>query len=125
MRPLTEEEWQAVTSRKEDPAAIDAVTMTVGQLDGVEDEAPTTAAPAQQVFQQPAPAPAPAPAPVAAKPVAQPKPVATPKASGFTVTKNVAPPAEAEEVPEPTVRDTGKATAPNVSSILQDWATDD
>jgi len=128
VRPLEEAEWQVVTSRKEDPAAIDAVTMTVAQLD----ETP----------EAPAEAPAPAPAPVFAQPAAKPvvqtvapaKPAAQPaakpaaKPSGFVVQKTTPPPVvaqEVEEVPEPTVRDSGKPAAPNVSSILQDWATDD
>lgn len=123
IRPLTEVEYATVTRRHDDPAAIDAVTMTVGEIDGAPD-APTGApAPAPVAAPKPAPVAAPKPAPVAA-PVAASKP--QPKAGGFVVTKKaetVAAPA-VENVPEPVVRETAKATVPDVNSILSDWGSD-
>ena len=112
VRPTTEEEWAAVLNRKNDPAAIEAVTMLVNQIDG---DMPVTAS-------------APAPAPVAAKP-ATPAPVAKPAApaaaakpasKGFAVTK--AEPAAAPD-DEPTVRETTKPTpvVTDVNSILGAW----
>jgi hypothetical protein len=116
VRPLEETEYSTVLARKDEQTAIDAVTMTVSQLD--EAEAPTGEVPA------PAPAPvrvqAPAPAPVAAK--ATPK--ATPKATGFAVTKKEeveAPP----PVAEPEVREVAKQAVPsNVNSVLSQWGDD-
>lgn len=102
VRPLEEVEWETVQSRRDDPAALDAVTMTVPQLDGDD----TT------------PAQAPAPAPVAAP---------APKAAGGFKPKAAAP-APAKEVEEPTARETPKAAAnasvPNVNSILSAWGDD-
>lgn len=125
VRPLEETEYHAVVSRKDEPAAIDAVTMTVGEMDG----APEDGTPA------PAPAPAPAPMPVfsatPAAPVAAPKPTPkpTPAPSAFKATKPapapVAAPAPAP-VEEPAVRE-AKAPAPavpDVSSILSQWGDD-
>lgn len=107
VRPLEEAEWETVQSRKDEPAAIDAVTMTVPQLDG--DDAPAQAAPA----------PVPAPAPVAAKPAAK---------GGFKPVAAAPAPAPAEAVEEPTVRETPKqaasAAVPNVGSILSAWGDD-
>lgn len=100
VRPLEEAEWETVQSRRDDPAAIDAVTMTVSQLDGEGETA------------------APAPAPVA--------PPAPKAQGGFKPT--AAAPAAATEVVEPTVRETPKAAAsasvPNVNSILSAWGDD-
>lgn len=117
VRPLEEEEYNTVLERKDEQFAIDAVTMTVSQLDEVaapaEEEAP---APAQLARVQ-APAPAPAPAAVKATPKA------TPKATGFAVTKKEAVPAP---VAEPEVRETAAKTIPasNVNDMLAQWGDD-
>lgn len=118
VRPLEEHEYETVLARRDDPMAIDAVTMTVAQLD--EPAAPAKEAPQQQVFAQ-----QPAAQPVAPK--ATPK--ATPKSTGFAVAKNVAPPAnlgaEDEGIPEPQVRTTAKSTPPtDVDSVLSQWGDD-
>lgn len=98
VRPLEEHEWEKVLARMNDQAAIDAVTMTVADIDGT----PET----------PAEAPAPAPAPV----FVQPKAAAPAKAK----------PKEAEPVEEPVVREASKAAQPtNVKSILSEWADAD
>ncbi|MEN6549733.1 MAG: hypothetical protein ABFE07_27130 [Armatimonadia bacterium] len=115
VRPLEEHEWAKVLARMDDQAAIDAVAMTVADIDGVE-EPPAAAAPAEApVFIQPrtsAPAPAPAPAPAAkTKPKAEPAPAPVQDA-----------------VQEPVVREAAKAVAvetPSVKSILSEWADAD
>jgi hypothetical protein len=100
VRPLEEHEWAKVTARMNEQAAIDAVTMTVADIDGVEET----------------PAAAPAEAPVFVQPkAAAPAPKAKPKA-------------EPEVVEEPVVREAAKATVaapPSVKSILSDWADAD
>jgi hypothetical protein len=103
----------------DDPAAVDACTMTVAQMD----DSPETPA----VESEPAPAPAPAPAkPTGFKvsaatvppPAAKPQPKATPKATP-------APVAAQEEPTEPQVRTApAKPSAVNVSSILEQWGED-
>ena len=99
VRPLEEHEWQKVMARMEEQAAIDAVTMTVADIDGTPETAAPTAAPAEQpVFIQPKTAPAP---------------------------KKAEKKAEEPVVTEPVVRETGKAEPPNVKSILSDWADAD
>jgi hypothetical protein len=114
-RPLEEHEWTKVVARKDDPAAIDAVTMTVGQLDEVGSEPaekPATAAPAPVATPTPTPTP---------------KPKPTPKAqtqASFKVESDTAPPPAAEPVEEPTVRETAKATPPNVNALLTQWGDD-
>lgn len=110
-RPLTEGEYATVLEQRETPAALEAVTMTVAQLD--------TPATKQEVSPTPppavaAPAPAPAPAPVAQKAASKP----VPKQSGFQVVK------EEPAVEEPTLRPSTKPAAANVQSILADWADD-
>lgn len=98
VRPLEEHEWAKVMARMDEQAAIDAVTMTVADIDGV----PETAAPAapaeQPVFIQPKAAPA---------------------------AKKVEKKAEEPVVAEPVVRETAKAEPPNVKSILTEWADAD
>jgi hypothetical protein len=113
VRPLEEHEWQAVIARMDDPAALDAVTMTVADIDGV---------PA-------APAAAPVAVPVAmpAKPAARPvAPVAA--APAKTPVKPAARPAEPQDaaVPEPTVvtANSDKPVPGNVASILSAWGDD-
>lgn len=116
VRPLEEHEYSTVLARKDESTAIDAVTMTVAQLDEIADPAP--AAPAQPARVQ-APAPAPAPA------VAKATPKATPKATGFAVTKKEEAPAEEAPVQEPEVREVAKQAAPNsVNSVLSQWGDD-
>jgi hypothetical protein len=118
VRPLEEDEYSTVLERKDEQFAIDAVTMTVSQLDevvGPTGEVPPPA-PAQPARVQ-APAPAPAPAAVKATPKA------TPKATGFAVTKKEAVPAP---VAEPEVRETAAKTIPasNVNDMLAQWGDD-
>ena len=127
VRPLEEEEYATVLERKDEQFAIDAVTMTVSQLDEVVEPAAEEAppAPAQPArVQAPAPAPTPAPAPAAVK--ATPK--ATPKSNGFTVTKKEAAPAPAPvaEPEEPVVREVAAKTIPagNVNDVLAQWGDD-
>lgn len=97
-RPLDEAEFATVQQRKDEPAAIDAVTMLVSQLDGDAEVAP-------------APAPVAAPAPAAPAPAA--------KKSPFQVKKAAA------EVEEPAVRETPKAVVPDVGNILAQWGDSD
>jgi hypothetical protein len=109
VRPLEEDEWALVQSRMEEQAAIDAVSQTVSEIDGVPE---TPAAPAETpVFIQPK-ASKPAPAAEPAFVVEKPKAAAKSK------------PAVVEEVEEPVVREASKPTPPNVKSILSDWADD-
>lgn len=116
VRPLEEHEYSTVLARKDEQTAIDAVTMTVAQLDEPTGEVPAPA-PAQPARVQ---APVPAPAPAAAK--ATPK--ATPKATGFAVTKKEETPAPAP-VAEPEVREVAKQATPNnVNSVLSQWGDD-
>jgi hypothetical protein len=119
VRPLEEDEYATVLERKDEQFAIDAVTMTVSQLD--EAEAPTgeVPAPAPAPTRVQAPPPAPTPAPAAAK--ATPK--ATPKASGFAVTKKEE---AAAPVAEPEVREVVKTVAPasDMNSLLSQWGDD-
>lgn len=129
VRPLEEAEYHTVVSRKDEPAAIDAVTMTVGEMDG----APEDGTPAPVTPPAPAPMPVFSAAPEApAAPVAAPKPTPkpTPAPSAFKATKPapapVAAPAPAPVVEEPAVRE-AKAPAPavpDVSSILSQWGDD-
>lgn len=105
VRPLEEAEWQKVMARVNDPAAIDAVTMTVSDIDGV------------------AESPAPAPAPVFIQPKAAPAEAPTAPAPAR---KKKEPEVAVEEVTEPVVRETTKTAAPpNVKSILSEWADAD
>jgi hypothetical protein len=105
VRPLEEDEWALVQSRMEEQAAIDAVTQTVSDIDGVA-EAP--AAPAESpVFIQPKAAAAPAAEFKVEKPKAKTKPVEV-----------------VEEVEEPVVREAAKPVPPNVKSILSSWGDD-
>jgi hypothetical protein len=114
VRPLEEGEYENIRLRKDEPAAIDAVTMTVGQLD--------EAAPATQA-QAPAPAPvqAPAPAPVQTP---KPRPRPTPQASGFKVESDTPVSPAATPVEEPTVRETPKQAVPNINAMLNEWGGD-
>jgi hypothetical protein len=119
-RPLEEGEYDSIRMRKDEPAAIDAVTMTVGQLD----EATTEAPKAQQKAQEPLyPAQAPAPAPVQA-PTPKPKPRLTPQASGFKVESDTPVSPAATPVEEPTVRETPKQAVPNINAMLNEWGGD-
>lgn len=103
VRPLEEPEWAKVTARLNDPAAVDAVTMTVADIDGVEN----------------APAPAPEPAPVFMQPKAAAPAPAAPKVKPKA--------AEPEEIAEPVVKEAVRtpAASPDVKSILSDWADAD
>jgi hypothetical protein len=104
VRPLEEHEWQKVLAKIDDPAAIDAVTMTIADIDGT----PET----------PAAAPAPVEQPVFIQPKA---------AAAAPVAPKVKPKAAEPEVAEPTVVETAKPTpAPtSVKAILSDWADAD
>lgn len=102
VRPLEEHEWARVMARMEEQAAIDAVTMTVADIDGTTETAAPAVPPAEQpVFIQPKAAPAPKKAEKVEKKVEEPV------------------------VTEPVVRETGKVEPPNVKSILSDWADAD
>ena len=105
VREISDAEFEVVNRRKDEQGTIDAVTMTVAQIDGDQPVAAPTSAP------KPA---APAPAPKPAAPAA--------KSAGFTVSK--AKPAEKE--PEPVVRES-KPAAPavtDVDSVLAQWGDD-
>lgn len=107
VRPLEEHEWARVQARMNEPAAIDAVTMTIADIDNTPEE--------------------PAEKPVFIKPKEEaPPPPAPAPASGFKVEKPKAK-AKAEEVEEPVVRESSKtqaAAVPNVKNILSDWGDD-
>ena len=125
VRPLEEHEYNTVLARKDEQTAIDAVTMTVSQLD--EESVPTgevrAPAPAQPTRVQ---APAPAPAPAAVKPPIK----ATPKPSAFAVSKKEVVPAAEEQqsklpFSEPEVREVTKQVVPSsVNSVLSQWGDD-
>ena len=120
VRPLEEAEYAAVLKRKDEKEAIDAVTMTVAEMDGA--PAPQASAPAAPLFSAPpAPAPAPAPAPVAAP---KPTPKATPAAGGFKVSKAAPAPAEAEPVVREAKPEAPTPGAVNVSALLSQWGDD-
>jgi hypothetical protein len=111
VRPLEANEWQLIVSRKDEEAAVNAVTMTIGALDETGEET---------IEQKPAPAPAPAP-------VAAPKATPQPKAAvstGFVVNKKDEKPAP---VAEPTVRETkpaAPAPAGGIDAVLSAWGDD-
>jgi hypothetical protein len=109
VRPLEEAEWARVIARMDDQAAIDAVTMTVAEIDGTPEASVAPAAPAEQpVFMQPQ---------AAAQPPAAP---ATP-----VVKAKVKPLVAAADPDEPTVKESKATAAPvNVQSILSEWAAD-
>jgi hypothetical protein len=111
VRPLEEDEWNLVQSRIDEQAAIDAITQTVADIDGVEEEPAAAAAPAP-VFVEP---------PKTTKPKAAAAPAAP--AGGFKVTKAAAP-AVAEEVEEPVVRDVKPAAPLSAKAVLADWGDD-
>ena len=98
---LTTEEHALIISRSTEPDAINAITLTVAQQDGVKPAAPEVA---------------PAPAPVLEAPKAEPE---VAKVSGFTAT--------VEEVSEP-VKVKAKTEEPaekaDLSQLLADWDDD-
>ena len=105
VRPLEEHEWEAVKARMDEPAAVEAVTMTVAEIDGTP-EAAALAAPAEQpVFIQPKATPAPAKA-------------------EFKVEKPKKAEVVAEVIEEPVVREAKPAAPASVKSILSDWGDD-
>jgi hypothetical protein len=113
VRPLTEEEYRIAVDRQNDPEAVNAVTVSIADMDNV----PAAPEPA------PAPAPTPAPAPAPAAKAFTPAPAAKP--ATFKVTKEVPAPAEAA----PVVREAKAATpvvadGPNVNAILAAWGDD-
>lgn len=114
VRPLEEHEWAKVQARMDDPAAIDAVTTTVSEIDGVKAEPK-----AEPVFIQPKVA-------APAKPVV----VEEEEDDGFKVERKpkAEPKAKAkveEVIEEPVVREAQKPTVPNVKSFLADWVDDE
>ena len=100
VRPLEEDEWKLVQSRMDEQAAIDAVTMTIADIDGVEETAPAES----PVFIQPR--------------------AAAPAQAEFKVDKPKVKAKVAEEVEEPVVREAKAPAPPNVKSILSDWGDD-
>lgn len=107
VRPLEEHEWEKVVARLNDPAAVDAVTMNIADIDGTPEASEASEAPA--------------PAPVFVQPRAAAAAPATPKAK-----PKAAEPAA--EIAEPQVRAAAPAvptSAPDVKSILTDWADAD
>lgn len=123
VRPLTEEEFETVLSRRNDPAAIDSVTMTVAQLDEGKEAAPEKPA-EPKVETKPVVVTKPAAEPVAAAPAAtatQAKTPPKPKSGGFVVAK------KEEPVAEPVVRETAKpvAVVEDVNAVLSDWGDAD
>lgn len=98
VRPLEEHEWAKVMARMDEQAAIDAVTMTVADIDGVPETAAPVAPAEQPVFIQPKAAP---------------------------VVKKTEKKTEEPAVAEPVVREAAKAEPPNVKSILTEWADAD
>lgn len=111
VRPTTEDEFNEVLRKQNTPEAIDAVTMTVSQIDG--DDTPAASAPAPAAAPVAAPVAAPAPAPAkAAK-------------SGFQVTKAKKEEPAAEVVDEPQVRAAApRAAVSEVDDILSKWSDD-
>lgn len=106
VRPLEEAEWEMVKARMDEPAAIDAVTMTVADIDGTP-ETPAAAAPApveQPVFVQPK--------------------AAAPAKAEFKVEKPKKAEPAAEVIEEPVVREAKPAAPVTVKSILSDWGDD-
>lgn len=95
VRPLEESEWTKVMARMNEQAAIDAVMMTVADIDGTPEAA--TPAPAEQ--------------PVFVQKPAAPAPKAEKKAEPV--------------IEEPVVRESKPAAPPNVKSILSEWADAD
>ena len=112
VRPLEEAEYAMVLKRKDEKDALDAVTMTVGELDGA--PAPQAPAPAAPLFSAP-------PAPVAAP---KPTPKATPAAGGFKVSKAAPAPAEAEPVVREAKPEAPTPGAMNVNALLSQWGDD-
>lgn len=104
VRPLEEAEWEMVKARMDEPAAIDAVTMTVADIDGT----PEAAAPAAPVEQ-----------PVFVQPKA-----AAPAKAEFKVEKPKKAEPAAEVIEEPVVREAKPAAPVTVKSILSDWGDD-
>jgi hypothetical protein len=118
VRPLTEDEFATVLRRRNDPEAIDAVTMTVGALD----ETPGNPVPVSQAAPVPAPvAPPPKPTPVPRAAAPAPTPAAKPQPKGgFVVSKKAE---EPEVVEEPKVRESTKPIAvPDMTAVLNEWA---
>lgn len=121
VRPLEFDEWEIVKSRGEEPAAIDACTMTVAQLDETPEK------PAVESKPDPEPAPVPAPKAGAFKVTAGNVPPPAGKPQPKAVAKPQPPAPEPEEEPaEPQVRAAAsKPSVPNVSAILEQWGDDD
>ena len=110
VRPLEEDEWALVQSRVDEQAAMDAITQTVADIDGVEEEVAEAPAP-EPVFVEP---------PKSTKPKAAAAPAAP--AGGFKVTKAAAP--AVEEVEEPVVRETKSPAPLSAKAVLADWGDD-
>lgn len=107
VRPLTVEEYEAAKVMYDDPAAINAVTMTVGELDGVKDEEQPAQASAKTVHQ------------AAQSAQTQSKTTANPASSGgFTIEKGVQEPRVVTDG-KPQPKDTK-----DVNEILGNWGGD-
>jgi hypothetical protein len=102
VRPLTEEEYRVAVDRQNDLEAVNAVTMSIADMDTVPAAPESTPAPAAKVF---------TPAPAA-------------KPSAFKVTKDVPAPAEEAPVVREAKATTVVSDGPNVNAILAAWGDD-
>lgn len=131
MRWLEEDEYQSVKVQAESPDALQAITMTVAQMDNVKAKQEAAALPGtapQRAPQQAAPAPAPAPAPAVTDDDDE-APPPPPRRGPGRPRKTETVQAEAPAA-EPTVRKNGatQQTPPpaNLADVVRTWGeTDD
>ena len=114
VRPLEEHEWNKVQARMEDPAAVDAVTMTVADIDDTKEGGPEE----RPVFVQPKAA-----APAKAE-VVEEEPMFAVERKSKVEPKPKTKVVE-EVIEEPVVREVQKPSVPNVKSFLADWVDDE
>lgn len=124
MRWLTEEEFASTSAKANEPDAINAITMTVSQQDGVADEVEPPAP-----MPKPKPAAKPKPAPVVEPEEEEEAPPPPPKAKALPKKTAPAPIPDDEPAPEPKVAKKAAAPAAPVASSLADtlaaWDDDD
>lgn len=121
---LTQDQYNTAVMQGKSDAALRAITMTVAEVDGVDEGAgvqlPSGTPP---VMAQPAPEPAPAPAP---KPTARaPKPPAPPAQPAIKIDSDVPPPEVAEPVVRKAEATVSAETNPKLAALMQEWGTDD